>query len=235
MDRPKAPGAARGVKGKITQHPPDLFALGSKPTTSRDDPAKRSSSSHSKFSSSSHGSLSNPLKDRKREGTSSTIPSIPSKKPKVFPMPPGAKPSSVSLPSTTTTTPVNVTEAWESMALDTDEGDFVANVLNNTENDIDRAIGYFLGAIKLLRNHKFKPDPILLTSITFIVKMKPSLVRNDNVTQAVFGLLRKDSGTSFKSKGNPQVQTFAVTLLMRGYEDVACWPQSFFKVIFFFD
>lgn len=57
MDRSKSSSNLRGAKGKITQHPPDLFALGSKPTSSRDTEVKRSASTHSKLPSSSHSSL----------------------------------------------------------------------------------------------------------------------------------------------------------------------------------
>lgn len=55
MDRGKS-SSSRGAKSKITQYPPDIFALGSKPSSSRDE-SKRSSGSH-KPSSSSHSSSS---------------------------------------------------------------------------------------------------------------------------------------------------------------------------------
>lgn len=51
MDRGKSSQSVRGgAKSKITQHPQDIFALGSKPTSSSD--SKRTSSTHSKSSSS---------------------------------------------------------------------------------------------------------------------------------------------------------------------------------------
>lgn len=52
MDRSKA-GIGRGAKSKIAQHPPDLFALGSKSSRSESSDVKRPGVIHSKPSSSS--------------------------------------------------------------------------------------------------------------------------------------------------------------------------------------
>lgn len=154
MDRGKPLPGTRGPKNKITQQPPDLFiALGSKQTSSRDDPKRpvplpKSSTSHLPSTSSKGVQKNNYFPvlrysilvgqpERKREVSSSSLqPVPPPKKMKVnLPnRPPGVAVAGMStlLPSDRSLGQVG-SEPWENLAVDCDPCDLTELVLNNAQ------------------------------------------------------------------------------------------------------
>lgn len=236
MDRGKTGQSSRGAKSKITQYPPDIFALGSKPTSSRDD-SKRSSTTHNKpSSSSSHQSTSKISTDRKREGSLAAVP--PSKKAKVSGVIRAV--SSVAVASSSSSgaergsssnQPQSNLEHWETIAIDIDPKEFVLTVYKLAEDgEYDRAAPHICGAIKLLKTQRFKPDKVLYLGLLYLVKHKPALFLNASVVNALACLLRRDSSHSFKSKGNPAVPVLCTNLLLHAHLTVPNWPELFVKV-----
>ncbi|XP_077300156.1 integrator complex subunit 1 isoform X2 [Arctopsyche grandis] len=159
MER-KSSQLGRGAKGKITQYPTDLYALGSKSSAvlNRED-VKRTM----------HGKPTPPSSERKRDSPSTSV-VPPTKKPKLASF--GGSPGESSIP------------------LDIDPVELIPLVLaahdtHNTE--------------KL-------------------------------VMQALCGVLKREQGTAFKSKGNPLVFVLACNLFYTGYKEEKNWPNFFIKV-----
>ncbi|XP_076239229.1 integrator complex subunit 1 isoform X3 [Calliopsis andreniformis] len=219
MDRSKA-GIGRGAKSKIAQHPSDLFALGSKGSRNENSDAKRPGVIHSKPSSSATTSGN----DRKKEAPSGSLQSlqyIPQKKLKLT--------THVTHPRP----PFSSAEAWELVAIDSDPADFVPMVLEANDNDEgDKVIGIICGAVKVLKNQKWKPDTLIYMGLLYLAKIRPSIFSNDCILHALSSLLKRDQAYNFKTKGNPLVPVLAANLLMKGFHDKRNWPEIFVKVIY---
>lgn len=227
MDRGKGGQSGRGgAKSKITQYPPDIFALGAKQSGSRDD-SKRPSSSHGKAASTSHATTSKPSTDRKREGSLPAAP--PSKKPKM-----NVIRAVTSAPSTTTgtatTTQSNV-EQWEVVALESEPSEIVLRVVKELEaGDAEKAAHYVCGAIKLMKQQRYKPDKVLYLGLLYVTKFRPSLFLNEAVIAGLASLLKRDTVHSYKSKGNPAVPVLCANLLLKSHLAVPNWPELFVKL-----
>ncbi|XP_017798364.1 PREDICTED: integrator complex subunit 1 [Habropoda laboriosa] len=217
MDRGKA-GIGRGAKNKIAQHPSDLFALGSKGSRNENSDAKRPGVIHSKPSSSSSTSGN----DRKKEAPSGSVQSfqyIPQKKPKLATHVSHQRP------------PFSSAEAWELVAIDSDPADFVPMVLEANDNDEgDKVIGIICGAIKTLKNQKWKPDTLVYMGLLYLAKIRPSIFSNDCILHALSSLLKRDQAHNYKAKGNPLVPVLAANLLMKGFHEKRNWPEIFVKL-----
>ncbi|XP_034943269.1 integrator complex subunit 1 isoform X2 [Chelonus insularis] len=215
MERNK-PAIISRSKSKIAQHPPDLFALGSKSSRVESSlDSKRSGIIHNKPSTSSSSSSS----ERKTEAPVPSLRSLfPQKKPKlaahVVPRP-----------------PMSSAEAWEIVAIDCESADLVPMVLEASDNDEgDKVIGLICGAIKTLKNQRWKPDSLLYMGLMYLAKIRPSIFSNDCILHALSSLLKRDQAHNFKSKGNPLVPVLAANLLMRGFYDKNSWPDIFVKL-----
>ncbi|KAK9886100.1 hypothetical protein WA026_014889 [Henosepilachna vigintioctopunctata] len=228
MDRSKPIPGTRGPKAKITQQPPDLFiALGAKQSSApRDDPKRtvplsKPSSSH--IASTTGDKL-------KREGSSSNLANVPSKKLKVTL--PGARPSAV-LPLLSTERNQSGSEPWESLALECEITDLFENIINNFNiGNTEKAVGYVLGAIKSIRIQRFKLCKITYTSLLLSCGCKPIIFTNDNVLAAIISVIRKDVNSGFKAtnKSNSYIHILLINLLMHAYSDVGHWPELFVKL-----
>lgn len=125
-------------------------------------------------------------------------------------------------------------EAWEVLVIDTDPADFVPMALEANDNDEgDKVIGIICGAIKTLKNQRWKPDTLLYMGLLYLAKIRPSIFSNDCILHALSSLLRRDQNNqnSYKSKVSPLVPVLAVNLLMKGFHDKKNWPEVFVKVI----
>ncbi|OXU26086.1 hypothetical protein TSAR_012850 [Trichomalopsis sarcophagae] len=217
MERGKS-GTGRGSKNKIAPHPSDFIALGSKSTSRSDAPdTKRPGVGLTKPGLSSSTSTSN---DRKKEG-SSLQSLIPPKKPKLagHPVAPSTRPS------------VSHTETWEVITIECDPADLVPLVLEaNDADDGEKLIGLVCGGIKILKNLRWKPDPVVCMGLLYLVKIRPSIFTNHCILHALASLLKRDQSHAFKNKGNPMVSVLAANLLMRGFHDKKEWPEVFIKV-----
>ncbi|XP_072761874.1 integrator complex subunit 1 [Anoplolepis gracilipes] len=218
MERGKT-GLGRAVKSKIAQHPSDLFALGSKSSRNENSDSKtRPGVIHSKPS----GSSSTSGNDRKKEASSGSLQSfsyVPQKKPKL------------SHVSSHQRQPSSSAEAWEVLAIDTDSADFVPMALEANDNDeADKVIGIICGAVKTLKNQKWKPDTLIYMGLLYLAKIRPSIFSNDCILHALSSLLKRDQTYNFKSKGNPLVPVLAANLLMKGFHDKKNWPEVFVKL-----
>ena len=160
------------------------------------------------------------VSDRKKEAPPGSLQSmIPAKKPKL----------STSL--THQRVPTSSAEAWEVVALDCDPPDLVPMVLEANDNDeCDKVIGIICGAIRILKNQRWKPDTLLYMGLMYLAKIRPSIFSNDCILHALSSLLKRDQSLNFKSKGNPLVPVLAANLLMRGFHDKKNWPEGFVKV-----
>jgi integrator complex subunit 1 len=126
-------------------------------------------------------------------------------------------------------------EAWEVLTIDTDPADFVPMALEANDNDEgDKVIGIICGAIKTLKNQKWKPDTLIYMGLLYLAKIRPSIFSNDCILHALSSLLKRDQTYSFKSKGNPLVPVLAANLLMKGFHEKKNWPEIFVKVSYFF-
>ncbi|KAG5319212.1 INT1 protein, partial [Pseudoatta argentina] len=218
MERGKT-GLGRAVKNKIAQHPSDLFALGSKSSRNDNSDSKsRPGVIHSKPSGSSTSSGN----DRKKEAPSgSSFMYVPQKKPKLAHV------------SSHQRQPSSSAEAWEVLVIDTDPADFVPMALEANDNDEgDRVIGIICGAIKTLKNLRWKPDNLLYMGLLYLAKIRPSIFSNDCILHALSSLLRRDSNNqnSYKTKVSPLVPVLAANLLTKGFHDKKNWPEVFVKL-----
>lgn len=215
MDRGKT-GTGRGAKSKIAQHPADLFALGSKNSRAETTDSKRPGVIHGKPGT----SASNSGSDRKKEAAPGSLQSlIPPKKAKLAPHVPHARP------------PISSAEAWEVVAIDCDPADLAPMVLEASENDeADKVVGIVCGAVRTLKNQRWKPDPLIYMGLMYLAKIRPSIFSNDCILHALSSLLKRDQAHNFKSKGNPLVPVLAANLLMRGFHEKRNWPEIFVKL-----
>ncbi|KAL3270064.1 hypothetical protein HHI36_009122 [Cryptolaemus montrouzieri] len=202
MDRSKPMPGTRGPKAKITQQPPELFiALGAKQSsTPRDDPKRtvslpKPSTSH--IATTSGDKL-------KREASSSSLTSVPSKKLKVAI--PGARSTGVSSHMPTERNLSGV-EPWEALALECEIPDLFENIMNafNAGNN-DKAVGYILGAIKSIRSQRFKLCKITYSTLLLCCGCKPTLFVNDNIVAAIISVIRRDVNVGFKSTNKTFVE-----------------------------
>ncbi|KAK0167256.1 hypothetical protein PV327_004680 [Microctonus hyperodae] len=216
MERNK-PAIISRTKNKIAQHPADLFALGSKNSRGESLDSKRPGVIHGKPSTSSSSGSSS---DRKKEAPAGSLQSlIPQKKAKLS--------SHVSHPRSQNPS----AEAWEVVALDCEPADLVPMVLEANDNDEgDKVIGVICGAIRTLKNQRWKPDTLLYMGLMYLAKIRPSIFSNDCILHALSSLLKRDQAHNFKSKGNPLVPVLAANLLMRGYHEKKNWPDIFVKL-----
>ncbi|XP_014230547.1 integrator complex subunit 1 [Trichogramma pretiosum] len=211
MDRGKA-GTGRGSK-KITPHPSEFIVLGSKNTRDPID-NKRPNIVISKASSSS-SLISN---DRKKEGSS--LPAlIPSKKPKL---------ASHATNPTIRPSDATVKEIWELLAVDIDPADFVPSVMDACESeDNDRIVKLICGALKILKASRYTPDKIICLGLLYLVKIKPNIFCNENITTGFAALFKKDP--NFK-KGNPVIPVVISNVIMHGFNDKRDWPKDFIRI-----
>lgn len=129
--------------------------------------------------------------------------------------------------------PIAGVEPWESLTIDCDPIELFENVVTCVSSgNMDKAVGYVLGAIKLFRGQRFKPDKIIYNSLLLICQCKPSLFINENVCNAIVTVIRRDISTGFKTpnKGNIYTHILFVNLLTRAFDDVFHWPEVFVKV-----
>lgn len=160
--------------------------------------------------------------DRKKEASSGSLQSfsyVPQKKPKLTHV------------GSHQRQPSSSAEAWEVLAIDTDPADFVPMALEANDNDeADKVIGIICGAVKTLKNQKWKPDTLIYMGLLYLAKIRPSIFSNDCILHALSSLLKRDQTYNFKSKGNPLVPVLAANLLMRGFHEKKNWPEVFVKV-----
>lgn len=105
-------------------------------------------------------------------------------------------------------------------------------VLEANDNDEgDKVIGIICGAIKTLKNQKWKPDTLVYMGLLYLAKIRPSIFSNDCILHALSSLLKRDQAHNYKAKGNPLVPVLAANLLMKGFHDKRNWPEIFVKVV----
>ncbi|XP_067009610.2 integrator complex subunit 1 [Anabrus simplex] len=218
MDRGKT-SQGRGGKSKTPQYPADIFALGTKSARLEPTDSKRPPGVVHGKPSTSHAL---PGTDRKRDAIagplSSTI--VPAKK---------SKPSGSLILGRGGGS--GAAEAWEMVAEDCDPADLVPAVLEASDLDeADKVVGLLCGAVRSLRNQRWKPDQVTYVGLLFLAKLRPSLFSTDCIVHALCSLLRRDPSHSFKSKGNPWVPVVAANLLMKGFQDKKPWPELFLKL-----
>ncbi|XP_058800792.1 integrator complex subunit 1 isoform X2 [Phymastichus coffea] len=214
MERGKT-GPGRGSKNKIAPLPSDFIALGSKGNRGDATDAKRPGVGVAKTTT----TTSTTSNDRKKEGP--PIQSmIPSKKPKL---------AAHTIPSQRP--PISYTEAWEVMAIDCEPADLVPMVLEANDNDEgEKLIGLICGAIKNLRNTKYKPDNVICMGLLYLVKVRPSIFDHQCILHGLASLLKKDlSHQSYKNKNTSMLPVLVANLLMRGFQDKREWPIDFVK------
>lgn len=231
MDRNK-PNISRPGKSKIgaPHHGSEIFALGSKTTSSTSNREDNKSKVMSSASSSKSASVS----DRKREATS-TLTSNVAKKPK---LPNLSGTSSIhstaftasTRPSDASTSASQNLEYWEQVAQECDPVDLVQSVLTSIDRqDSDQVVALLCGAIKSLAVRP-KLETAQSLSLLYLAKIRPSMFCNEVVTSALISILRRDSQPSFKMRSNPSTHILAANLLARGYHNKTQWPESFVRL-----
>ncbi|KAK6637842.1 hypothetical protein RUM44_008264 [Polyplax serrata] len=211
MDRGKN-SQSRG-KSKTQHFPTDLFALGTK--SSGNESNKRAG-------------LSAGSSERKREATAPPNIPILAKKAKVVGTP---TPLGWSSPGTSSTASPSGAEHWEVAAVTVEPSEIVNVVLEaHQAGQAEKAAGVICGAIKSIKNNKWKPDMVTIIALIYLAKLKPALFSSELVTQALSILLKRDPQYNFKSKGNPTVAVLACNLLLRGYQEQKQWPTHFVKL-----
>uniref|UniRef100_A0A1B6EU77 Uncharacterized protein n=1 Tax=Cuerna arida TaxID=1464854 RepID=A0A1B6EU77_9HEMI len=217
MDRGKS-GSGRGGKSKIPQHPAEVYALGSK----TGNEAKRAVPvPHSK------PGPSHPLAgDRKREGVQPTT-LLPPKKAKLTH---SSTVVSGGIVRSSSVTAQDNSDAWEAFALDFDPPEFISLISDaSVVNDHEKVIGYICGAVRTLKQQRFKPDASIIQSLLYLCKIKAPIFTNEYIMSALCSVLRRDPSYTFKSK-NALLPVLATNMLMRAYQDSKRWPQIFVKL-----
>ncbi|KAI4461631.1 hypothetical protein MML48_5g00000815 [Holotrichia oblita] len=238
MDRGKPLPGTRGPKNKITQQPPDLFiALGSKQTSSRDDPKRpvplpKSSTSHLPSTSSKVGQP-----ERKREVSSSSLQPVPPPKKMKVTLP--NRPPGVAVPGLSNLLPADRSlgqvgsEPWENLSVDCDPCDLTELVLNNAQlGNLEKAVGYILGGIRGLRTQRLKPCKLLYSSLLLTCHCRPNLFTNEHVVNAIISSMRRDitAGLKTPTKNNSSNQILFINTLIYAFNDVEHWPEIFVKL-----
>lgn len=223
MDRNK-PGGSRSGKSKVgvPHHGSELFALGSKSTSSRDDAKNKA------MTSSKSGSAA----DRKREPPSASLSSVPSKKPKLSATIGGPGPSSRNTDAgASSSSPAIVMDYWEQIAMDCETVDLVCAVLAAIDQqDSDKVVGLVCGAIKALISPRSKPESMLSLSLLYLAKIRPHLFCNETISSALVSILKRDTSHAFKGRNNPTTHILAANLLARGYHNKTQWPEVFVRI-----
>lgn len=126
---------------------------------------------------------------------------------------------------------INYAEAWEQCAEECDPADLVPKVFEANDNDeMEKVIGLICNAIKALKNQRWKPDPVIVMGLLYLIKIKPSTFAHYPVLHGLGSLLKKDQTHPFKNKNNPLVSILGANLLLRCYHDKKDWPDIFVKV-----
>lgn len=175
------------------------------------------------------------MSDRKREGNPASLSSIPPPKKMKVTVPgrsavvPGSSMPSV-LPIDRTSSPG--IEPWELMALDCEASELFELVSNQIiAGNMDKAAQYILGAIRSLRNQRFKPCKMQYNSLLLICQCRPTVYTNEHILNAMISSLRKDIvATKATNKGNIYNQILFINILLHAFDDVAHWPEMFLKV-----
>ncbi|GAB6028979.1 Integrator complex subunit 1 [Chamberlinius hualienensis] len=164
--------------------------------------------------------------DRKREATASPTPLGPlAKKPKL------STASTSSGGSTEVKKESSRGEVWETIAIEVEPNQLVTMVLAAEEaGDDEKCEKLLCGAVKGLRNSRFKPEPALYLSLMLLAKSRPTLFCTDIVTEGYSSLLRRDIGVGMKSKNNALVPLLAANILMAAYHKDDHWPEIFVKI-----
>ncbi|XP_029649485.1 integrator complex subunit 1 isoform X1 [Octopus sinensis] len=214
------PGSGKRGKSKALPPPGDFIALGKQSKSSSETELRVCSSSAGKKSS-----LSNP--DRKRE-PGPAVPVSLAKKPKLL----GATFTPLGRPSDLDKKTSSIVQVplYEESAIEVDAADFLTEVQDAFDSDMERVDGLLCGAVKSLRANRSKPDPCLYLSLIFLVRAKPSIFLSELVTEAFCSLLKRDVSINFKAKGNPLVSVLACNILMAAYSEDDNWPDDFVKV-----
>lgn len=231
MERGKTAGS-RGSKNKIApHHGSELYALGTKGSSSRDDKNKVMSSVKS-------------VSDRKREATS--LGGSASKKPKLnsgnsssgsnIGNVPRLSSSDSGNTSSNTSATLTVVEPWEHLAIEcVDPLDVLYSVkVAFDQNDYDTIIGLVLGSIKLLSTAtatrtKSEVNASII-SLLYLCKELQSIFCNDYITSALVWTLRRDTQHTYKGRSNQQAHIIASNLLVRAYHDKKNWPEIFVRL-----
>lgn len=130
------------------------------------------------------------------------------------------------------TTPSSA-ETWEIVTIDCEPVDLVPMVLEANDNDEgNTVIGLICGALKTLRNQKYRPDNVTYLGLLYLAKIRPSIFSNSCIVHGLSSLLKKekDPAHNYKVKGNSLVPVLAANLLMRGYNDKKSWPIDFVRL-----
>lgn len=90
--------------------------------------------------------------------------------------------------------------------------------------------GLLLGAVKLLKTQRAKPDPVLYLSLMHLSKSKDYLFMTKDIIEAICSLLKRDVKEAYKSKGNALVSVLAANLLMSALRHERQWPDLLVKV-----
>lgn len=92
-----------------------------------------------------------------------------------------------------------------------------------------------LGAIRAIKNQRFKPCKILFNSVVLLCQTRPSLFTNELIVTAILSVLRRDvvSGNKNPNKNNMYNQIMFINALMHAFDDVSNWPDVFVKVCLF--
>ncbi|KAI4461611.1 hypothetical protein MML48_5g00012025 [Holotrichia oblita] len=238
MDRGKPLPGTRGPKNKITQQPPDLFiALGSKQTSSRDDPKDLYPYQNPQL----HIYLLPQVKWDNQKENEKLVHLLYNqfhlrKKMKVT-LP--NRPPGVAVPGLSNLLPADRSlgqvgsEPWENLSVDCDPCDLTELVLNNAQlGNLEKAVGYILGGIRGLRTQRLKPCKLLYSSLLLTCHCRPNLFTNEHVVNAIISSMRRDitAGLKTPTKNNSSNQILFINTLIYAFNDVEHWPEIFVKL-----
>lgn len=227
MDRKLNPSQRSG-KSKLSHHAGDLFALGSKQSSSssKDISDKRNTSmpiSKPQWDSSSSSKVSS-LIASKREAPTSSASAVPSKKPKLVTA------LTRPLPQSASTVTAPVVEPWEAHTAEFEAPELVILVLQaHDDNQTETVVNTICGALKLMKSPRWKFDSVLYFGLCYLGKLRPKIFLNSTITSALCSLLKRESNTNIKTRTNLQVPVLAANLLARAYQDKKDWPINFVK------
>ena len=123
---------------------------------------------------------------------------------------------------------VNIDNQWENSAVECDPTELTRAVEEAEASETSE--GLLLGAIKLLKNQRAKPDPVLYLSLMHLSKSKDYLFMTKDIIDAFCSLLKRDVKEAYKSKGNALVSVLAANLLMSALRHERQWPDLLVKV-----
>eukprot|EP00111_Clytia_hemisphaerica_P010721 TCONS_00031321-protein len=224
MDKPKlAPGPKPRVKRTALPPPGDFIALGSKNPSGKPRPNESDLTKPLPpgIRKPNLGSVSHVTTGSKRKDLSPVNP-VAAKQSRTFSPSFNRKEKSLDVHQILPTV-----KLIDAPAIELEET-VLAAVKKEDQDQID---GLICNAIKLLKNNRLKPEPMLYLTLMNLAKSNPAIFSSKKIVEHLLQFLKRENtlGT-VKPKPNTLLSIMTCNILLHAFQKEDIWPQSFMKV-----